>query len=376
MKIKELKVRELAVPLTHPYALSRAYGVHTVASVVALEIVTDAGVVGWGECDPWAAFTGETAGTVCSVLRTCLGPMLIGMDPTNLRHVHQCMDGALRSNHTAKACVDVACYDILGKTCGLPVCKLIGGTLRDGVRCFWAVGGSTPEETVKEIVKIKEDGFWGCMIKIGTDYRLDAARTLAARDAVGPEFPLIADANQGWDVDTAISYGKLVESANLLFFEQPVKFWDVDGLAKVRSKVPMPVSADEGVTTIQDARLLIAARACDYFSIKVSKHGGILPTMQLCEYAAVNGISLFFNSMLEEGITQAASLHVACTVPNILATTGHSFFSTLRLQSDITDFYSWTRDGFTSLSGKAGLGLEINQKNLDKYTVKSFTIKG
>ena len=99
--------------------------------------------------------------------------------------------------------------------------------MRDRIRCFWAVGGSTPEETAHEIMQIKKKGFWGCMIKIGTDYKLDAARTLAAREAVGEDFPLIADANQGWDVDTAIAYGKAVSDANLLFFEQPVKYWVV-----------------------------------------------------------------------------------------------------------------------------------------------------
>ncbi len=377
MKISSFKVRELQVPLAHPYALSRAYGVHTIASVVVLELITDEGLVGWGECDPWAAFTGDTAGSVCALLESCIGPAILGCDPVNIRDIHFRMDAALRGNLTAKACVDIACYDILGKVCSQPIYKTMGGGLRDKVRCFWAVGGSTPEETAQEIVKIKNESFWGCMIKIGTDYKLDAERTLAARDAVGSDFPLIADANQGWDVDTAINYGRAVKSANLLFYEQPVKFWDVDGLAKVRRNVPMPVSADEGISTIHDAKALISADACDYFSIKVTKHGGIMPTLRLCEYADANGVSLFFNSMLEEGIAQSASLHIACMVPNILMSTGHSFFSTMRMQGDITDFHSWTKDdGYTYISDKPGLGIEIDPEMLDRYTVNSVSFGG
>ena len=375
MKITEIIIRELRVPLVHAYALSKAYGVQLDTSNIVVEVHTDEGITGWGECDPWPAFTGDTPDSVVVLLEKCLAPVLIGQDPTNINAIHELMDKTLRANHTSKAGIDMACHDILGKSLGVPVHQLIGGRLRDKIRCFWAVGGSTPEETAQEILAIKKQGFWGCMIKIGTDWKLDAARTLAARDAVGEDFPLIADANQGWDVDTAVSYGKAVGKANLLFFEQPVKYWDVEGLAKIRRRVPMAVSADEGVSTIQEAKALIAADACDYFSIKVSKHGGIMKTKQICEYADRFGIKLFFNSMLEEGITQVSSLHVASTVPNILMSTGHSFFSTLRLKGDITDFCNWTKEGITYVPEKPGLGFEIDQENLDKFTVRTVLAK-
>ena len=374
MKITKINIRELNVPLCHPYGLSKAYGVKSDTSNIIIEMETDEGFTGWGECDPWPEFTGDTAESVVVVLQKCICPKLIGEDPTRINKIHEIMDRAIIKNNIAKSGIDMACYDILGKSNGLPVHKLLGGRTKDTIRCFWAVGGSTPEETAAEILEIKNQGFWGCMIKIGTDYKLDAARTLAAREAVGPDFPLIADANQGWDVETAIAYAKLVETANLLFFEQPVKYWDIEGLARVRANVSMPVSADEGITTIQDAKALIAAKACDVFSIKVTKHGGILPTKQICEYAEANGIKLFFNSMLEEGISQVSSLHIASTVPNILTTTGHSFFSTLRLQGDITDFCTWTENGITKIPDKPGLGFEINYENLDKYTVSVCTV--
>ncbi len=375
MKITEIVIRELRVPLVHAYALSKAYGVQLDTSNIVVEVHTDEGITGWGECDPWPAFTGDTADSVVVLLEKCLTPVLIGQNPTNINAINDLMDKTLRGNSTTKAGIDMACHDILGKKLGTPVHQLLGGKLRDKIRCFWAVGGSTPEETAQEILAIKDKGFWGCMIKIGTDWKLDSARTLAAREAVGEDFPLIADANQGWDVDTAILYGKSVESANLLFFEQPVKYWDVEGLAKVRKNVPMCVSADEGVSSIHDAKALIKAEACDYFSIKISKMGGIMKSRQICEYADRHGIKLFFNSMLEEGITQVSSLHVASTVPNILMSTGHSFFSTLRLQGDITDFCEWTKDGMTFVPEKPGLGFSINHENLDKYTVRTVIAK-
>ena len=370
MKIVGFRIRELKVPLAHPYALSKAYGVQNDTSNIVLEIYTDEAIVGYGESDPWPAFTGDTAESVVAILAKCLCPSLIGKDPTDIDMVNGLMDKVLRGNGTSKASIDVACHDILGKIQGCPVCDLIGKRKRDAVKCFWAVGGNTPEETANEILAIKKEKFWGCMIKIGTDWQLDVNRTLAAREVVGDDFPLIADANQGWDVETAIRYGKAVERANLLFFEQPVKYWDVDGLARIRTNVPMPISADEGVSDIHAAKTLVKEHACDYFSIKISKNGGITKAKEICEYANEHGIKLFFNSMLEEGVTQTASFHLALTTPNILMTTGHSFFSTLRLQGDVTHFCNWTRDGVTSLPMDCkGLGVEMNSSNLDKYTV-------
>ncbi len=374
MKIVDVNIRELKVPLKHAYALSKAYGVQTTTCNIVVEIVTDNGVSGWGECDPWAEFTGDTGETVISLLKGIIGPRLIGMDPTDIMAIHALMDSSLRGNHTAKACIDVACYDILGKTYGAPVYKFIGGKLRDSVKCFWAVGGGTADETAKAVADVKARGFYGCMIKVGNNYRIDAERTLAAREAVGDAFPLIADANQGWDVRTAILYGRAVEKVNLLFLEQPVKYTDINGLAKIRQSVSMPISADESVTTIQDAEQLVRFAACDYFSVKVSKNGGIAPMKRICDFAADAGVDVFFNSMHEEGITQSASLHVACTVSNLLAETGHSFFSTMRLDGDITDFKYWTEDGVTKLRNRPGLGFEINWDNLEKYTVRSCSV--
>ena len=363
------------MPLAHPYELSKAYGVQVNTSNIIIEMETDEQIVGWGECDPWPAFTGDTDYSVVAVLEKLICPNLIGKDPTNINAIHELMNNLIRGNNTAKAGIDMACYDILGKKLNVPVHQLIGGKIRDSIKCFWAVGGITPEETAAEVVEIKRRGFWGCMIKIGTDYKNDIARTLAARKAVGPDFPLIADANQGWDVDTAIAYANGVKDANLLFFEQPVKYDDVQGMRKIKENIIIPLSADEGISSINDAKCLIEKNACDYFSIKISKMGGILPALKICDYANHHGIKLFFNSMLEEGITQVASLHVASTVSNLLMTTGHSFFSTLRLKEDITDFYTWTKNGITEITNNPGLGFKINYEVVDKYTIYKNIIK-
>ena len=378
MKITCIKAHQLAVPLVHPYVLSKEYGVYSTATPVIVEIETDEGIVGYGESDPWPLFTGDSAEVTMTIIEKHLGPMLLGADPTNINEIHRLMDAIIRNQHMTKAAIDMACYDILGKKLGAPVHQLLGGKRRDAMKCMWSAGGNTPEEAAEQILESKKLGYNGCMIKVGTaDWKNDVAKTIAVREAVGEGFALIADANQGWDINTAIKYCQAVADCGLLFFEQPLQSWDVEGMAEVRRNINIPLSADEGVATIQDARNLIAAKAVDIFSIKVSKNGGIAPAKEICKYAAANGIKVFFNSMIEEGITEAASLHIGVTTENIVEGIGHAYFSPLRLDGDICDYYKQIHPelGVTEITDKPGLGIELDQKQMAKYTVGSVAIK-
>lgn len=370
MKITKIEVRRLAVPLKHPYHLSKEYGIFSLATPVIVSVHTDEGITGYGECDPWPLFTGDSSESAALILTKHLGPMLIGKDPTNINEIHRTMDACIRNQHLAKSAIDMAVYDIWGKAYNMPVHQLLGGKRRDKISCMWSIGGSTPEESAKDVLAAKEEGYCGCMIKIGgPDYKLDAARTIAAREAVGPDYPLIVDANQGWDADTAIRYAKLIKNCDILFFEQPLQSWDVEGMARVRRAIDIPLSADEGVVTLQDARNLIKAEAVDIFSIKITKNGGIQPAKAICELAAAHGIQLLFNSMIEEGITQAASLNVCATCNNLVGTIGHALFSPNRLDGDICSYHTLIHpeEGCVYVSDTPGLGIELDEAQIQKY---------
>jgi len=379
MKITKIQVDSLAVPLLHPYHLSKEYGIFSTATPIIVSIETDDGITGYGECDPWPLFTGDSVQSAGLIITEHLAPMLIGKDPTNIAGIHQTMDACIRNQHLAKSAIDMACHDIFGKATGQPVHKLLGGARREEMRCMWSIGGSTPEESAMDVLEAQKLGYHGCMIKIGgPDYNLDAARTRAVREAVGPHFPLIVDANQGWDVDTAIRYWKLIKDLDILFFEQPLQSWDVQGMAKVRRAIDIPLSADEGVMTLQDARNLIQAEAVDVFSIKVTKNGGIMPAKAICEFAAAHGVQVFFNSMIEEGITQAASLQVGATCSNIVTTIGHAYFSPNRLAGDICSYHTQIHPekGCVEILDKPGLGITMDWDAVASYRQSSQIITG
>ena len=377
MKITKIRASHLEVPLLHPYHLSKEYGIFRTATPVLIEMETDEGLTGYGECDPWPLFTGDSAESVMAVITGHLAPMLLGADPENINEVHRLMDASIRGQYLAQSSLDMASYDLFGKKYGLPVHKLLGGKRRDTMRCMWSIGGSTPEESAADVLEAKKQGYFGCMIKVGgPDWRLDAERTIAVREAVGKSFPLVADANQGWDLRTAHQYALAVKDCELVFFEQPLQSWDAEGMAQLRRMIPMPLSADEGVMTLVDARRLIALSAVDVFSIKVTKNGGIRDAKAICDYAAANGVRTFFNSMIEEGITQAASLSVAAVAANPVEEIGHAFFSPLRLDGDISDYYQRIRvaDGCVDISDAPGLGIEPDREAVRKYLIREEVI--
>lgn len=378
MKITKIQIDKLAVPLVHPYHLSKEYGTFSTATPILVTIFTDEGIVGYGECDPWPLFTGDSSDVCSLILEKHLAPLLIGADPTNINEMHRLMNAIIRGQRLTKSAIDMACYDILGKSCNMPVHKVLGGKRRNTMRCMWSIGGSTPEESANDVLEAKKLGYDGCMIKIGgANYKLDAARTIAVREAVGKDYPLIVDANQGWDVDTAIRYAKLIKNCDILFFEQPVQSYDVEGMAKIKRAIDIPLSADEGVMSLEDAKNLVKANAVDVFSIKVTKNGGIQPAKAICDYAAANGIQVFFNSMIEEGVTQAASLQLGATCSNIVNSIGHAYFSPNRLDGDISNYYTYIHadKGFVEIPELPGLGIELNYNNIKKYLVETKTIK-
>lgn len=376
MRITSVKVMQLEVPLKKTYALSKAYGKLEITEPIVIEVHTDEGIIGYGECEPWPLFTGESVGTTITVLKEIV-PAIIGADPCNIWDIHHRMDRVIKGKLQAKGAIDIACYDILGKAKNMPVHQILGGKQREKMPVMWAIGGSTPEESAAEVLAARDAGYQGCMIKVGgNDYKLDAARTIAVREAVGPDFALNVDANQGWDTDTAIRFGKLVEKCDLMYFEQPVKAGDVYGMAKVRRALNIPISADEGVITIEDALHLIKNEAADIFSIKVSKNGGIMRAKEIINLAKAHGIQIFFNSQIEEGIAQAASLQMGATTSNIVAM-GHAYFSPKRLEADICTYEDQinVEEGTVSILDKPGLGIELKEDRINKYLKARYIIE-
>ncbi len=376
MIIERIDIFQIRIPLVKPYRLSKKYGTLNDSENIIVKLTTDNGTTGFGETVPDPLFAGESVETVKLVIKDNLADALIGSDPCNIQNIHQEMDQTIKGHNMAKAAIEIACYDLLGKKSGLPIHTLLGGQLWEQIPTMWSIGNDEPDESVREAVNRQNQGYASLMIKVGSESITDDARRVqAVREAVGADYPLILDANEAWQVDEAIAFANLVEPFNISLFEQPVAYWNFEGLKMVKESTNIPISADESLFTIHDARQLIAMKAVDVFSIKVAKHGGIFKAKSIIDLASIHGIPCLMNSMTEEGIAQAASLQLGANVKNLWRY-GNAYFSPLRLKEDITDFSSAIRNGLVHVSNEPGLGIKVKEDIIAKYTVDSLQLPG
>jgi muconate cycloisomerase len=237
---------------------------------------------------------------------------------------------------------------------------------------LWPLGSGSAEDDIRVIEQRAAQGFSSFMLKMGVaPVRDEVHRVTTLRDRYGSRLTLIADANQGWSRDEAREFLTGVSASDLAFSEQPVKKDDLEGMAELVGASCVPISADESLIGLEDAARIAALGAANIFSIKSSKNGGPLRAQNIAAVAEAFGIRCYMNSMLEFGITQAASLQHAVTIGN-LVDAGHAFMSTLRMTEDPTDFSSFVRDGVVHLPDAAGLGVQVDESHVHRLAVDSF----
>jgi muconate cycloisomerase len=200
---------------------------------------------------------------------------------------------------------------------------------------------------------------------------VDRVAHLEAR--YGDRFKLIADANQGWSRDQAQEFLSADATSRLAFVEQPLRKNDLEGLSILASSSKRPLSVDESVTGLGQAARFVRLGPGNVFNIKSSKFGGPLRAQRIATVAEAFGLRCFMDSMMEFGITQAASLQHAVTVRNLLSI-GHAFNSPLRLAEDPTDFSTLVSKGVVCLPPGPGLGIHVDELHVRRMAVASFRL--
>ncbi len=313
MGIQHIEIYRVKLAYKEPFRI--APGASTESRNVIVKILTDYGVVGWGESSPSERVTGENAETVVKVLDR-IAPRLIGRCPLRIEQNVDLMDSLVKGNPAAKAAVDMALHDILGKTARKPLFMLMGG-YRTEVLTDITLSIKSPKEMAKDAVKAVKKGFKALKVKVGVDITEDLERIRLIREAVGEAIALRIDANQGWTPKQAIDILNKMERFDIQFAEQPVLAEDLKGLIEVKRNSPIPVMADESVHSPEDAFRLIRAEAVDLINIKLMKSGGILKGRKIAEVAESAEIPCMIGCMGESDIGIAAGAHLAAAVKNI-----------------------------------------------------------
>ena len=339
-----------------------------------VRVTADNGLVGWGEASPMLG--GEHS---LGIVERDIAPAIVGaevLDHAVLydRMLHKCVklgpEGAVTG---ALAAIDIALWDLAGKATGLPIYRLLGGAWRTKIP-FYASIGHNARRSVDEVVRVVEARLTSerpAAIKIrwdgdrtmqDADIPGDIAKARAVRELVGDGFPLAFDANNLYSVGGAIRVGRALEDLGYVWFEEPVQHYDIHGMGEVARRLDITVSAGEQSYTPQAVLDLIRA-GVRMVQPDIVKMGGITGLMRCAALCLAHGVELVPHQT-QPVIGHLANLHVLATLMHMTKPAEYADPSG-RMDAGFIN-PPRPHDGCFELSERAGLGLEVDEAELER----------
>ncbi len=352
MKIARIFAHRVELPLVEGcYRWSGGKSVSVFDSTI-VGVETDTGIIGYGEVCPLGPFyLPAYAEGVRAGLRE-LGPHLIGESPLELARLNHRMDAALKGHPYVKSGIDIACWDILGRVTGLPVCILMGGRFGESVRLYRAISQESPESMAQKVAGYREQGYTRFQLKVGGDPDTDIERIRAVRAMLLPTDRLVADANTGWTQHEAMRVVRAVRDVDV-YIEQPCLTYE-ECLA-VRRHTDHPFVLDENIDSLD---MLLRGKgdlAMDVVNLKISKLGGLTKTKQARDLCVSMGIAMTLEDSWGGDITTAAIAHLAHSTPEEYRFTSTDFNSYVTVST--ADGAPQRVQGYMSASTAPGLGI-------------------
>jgi muconate cycloisomerase len=352
---------------------------------LVLRLETDEGIVGWGETPAIATwggahmmYYGETPQTARHLIDDYFLPLLLDRSPMEIGLHHSAMNRAVKGHPYAKAAIDMALYDIAGQALGVPLHVLLGGAFRDRLAVAHSLGIMEPERAIAEAEQAVDEGIRTIKCKTGLDPRRDLELVRSLRERLGPDIAIRVDANEGYrSAREAIRVTRAMEAYDIAFTEQPVA--DVRDLATVAANVSVPVMADESAWTPQDIFTLRDLRAAELISLYVTKPGGLYRAREVAAVAEAAGLRCDIGGSIEMGIGTAANLHLGaavriaelasvCPVNRPAEVYEGQIAGVYYLDDIVAEPFSY-EDGCLLVPQSAGLGVKVNQRKLEKYSL-------
>jgi len=374
-RIRSVTVHRLEATLSQAFAYSQAWYAARTACLV--EIMTEDGVVGWGEAFGPARIAGATI--------EWFTPLLVGQDALTTEASWQRLYNALRDHGQkggaieALSAIDIALWDIRGKIAQLPIHRLLGGPIRSQVRAYATglyrrSGGRHETYLREEAARYAAEGFSAMKLKTGWGLAEDVALTTALRDEIGC-VGLMVDANHAYDARTAIQFAQRVADLDLLWFEEPVTPEDIEGYVEVRRAASMPIAGGEAEFTRWGHRHLLTRRAVDIVQPDVAAAGGISECKKIADMATAFGVRCNPHVWGTQ-ISLAAALQLLAVLPDTppslnplqpmleLDRTEHPIRDAIVQQPIVHE------RGTMTLPAAPGLGLEIDRDALRHFSAR------
>ena len=324
---------------------------------VLVQVVSSDGQTGWGEMSPLPSFCGETGPGALHAIEI-IRAELLGGEVFDLEGAHRTMARTIVHNTLAKSALDLALHDLIGKTLGQPVYRLLGGRARTPIPLCWAVAVPGIDAAAAEAAARAEEGYQAVKLKVGLDAAETEARVRAVREAVGPKIALRLDINAHYTGSEAVTLIRRLEDCDLQYVEQPARPGDTAGLAEVSRRVGTPVMVDEGVWSPEDVIEVVRHRAADVVNVKIGKLGGLLPARKAVAIAESAGLGCMIGCMLEGGIGMLAGAHLGGALPGI--THASELVGSLLYERDVLDISELYQGGTLKVPDTPGLGIDQN----------------
>lgn len=370
LAIREITAEILDLPIQRPHRFATQTMHH--ASHLVVRVRTEGGLEGIGEGTtpggPW--WGGESVETMKAIIDAYLAPALIGENAARLNRMLERMDRAAARNAFAKAAVEMACFDLLGKSMGVPVCNLLGGPLRESLPVLWTLAAGDAGPDIAEAEEKLDEGLHARFkVKVGDDMDAELKRLARISEALGNRARLTIDPNGSWDELKATRLLPRLAEVGITLLEQPLPYWNLDGMARLTATNLVPIMADESMCSVHDALAVVERCAAHVFSLKVLKSGGITGAQKTATVAEAAGICCFGGTSLESSVGTAASMNLFSALPNL--TEGCELFGPLFLADDIVeepleyrDFRVWRPRG-------PGFGVSLDEEKVEHYRRES-----
>ena len=281
-----------------------------IASVVVID--TDAGLQGCGEFTPCGENYMVAHSEGVEALLRLVAPSLLGEDPRQVGRIEALLDHLVQGHGYAKSPIDVACWDLLGQSCGQPLWMLMGGKLTDGAPMYRVAPQKATDETVAEMQRYREQGYRQFQIKVGSDWSGDIERIRTGVSLLEPGEKAMADANQGWRVDNAIRVARATADLDYIL-EQPCRTYEE--CQQVRRVAQQPMKLDECITGMAAAQRVVADKGAEICCLKLSNLGGLSKARRVRDFLVENRLPVVSEDTWGGEITTAAVAHFAASTP-------------------------------------------------------------
>ena len=363
MKIERIEIRHTKMELVNPFTTSMGTEYDEEHIMVRID---GEGLTGWGEsvAEGTPFYSYETVTTAWHIMKDFLIPEILGKELNDVGEVIALYD-KVRGHMMAKAGIESALWDLLAKGKGVSLSRLLGGT-REKIDVGVSIGIQDSERILLDKIEgYLAEGYKRVKIKIAPGQDLNLVK------AVRREYPDImfqVDANSAYTLDD-ISLFKRMDEFNLSLIEQPLGYDDIYDHSKLQRELKTAICLDESIHSIDDTRAAIELKSCKIINIKPGRVGGFTESRKIHDYCLSNGIPVWHGGMLESGIGRAGNVALASLPGFILP--GDISASKKYYKEDIVEpAFTVNKDGTMDVPKGPGIGVEVNEKRLDKVTVK------